>query len=160
MSLNQILQTHSWLIPGSLAPNQWPSTLPPASRKTLCIQRRLICLERGFKERQMQGKKKLILDRFHLQLWLLKLLSRSSPPSPSLLIPSFLTRSARPGREGSRPVSKRDAVSHRLCLPTLPGSSKAVGFIRSTSLSACLSREPAEWEFLANTAHWQMWPDG
>lgn len=81
-------------------------------------------------------------------------------PYPSLLIPSFLQYQHLQA-EGSRPrVSTRDTVSHGFSLPTLLISSEAVSFIKGTSLSACLSREPSEWEFLAKSVHWQVWTDG
>lgn len=78
------------------------------------------------------------------------------PPPRSMI----LTMSAPPGRQGSRPVSIRASVSHGLSLPTLLGSSKTGGFIRGASLSAYISWEPTDWEFLASTVHWWMWTDG
>lgn len=138
------------------------STIPPAFRKTLCAQRRLSFWKRilvtNIKCRRK--KKPLIPAWFYLQLWLLKHLSWSSTLTPPPPRSPILTVSAPPGRQGSRPVSIRASVSHGFSLPTLLRSSKTEGFIRGTSLSAYISWEPTEWEFLASTVHWWMWTDG
>lgn len=106
---------------------------------------------------KVRCRKKLIPARFYLLFWLFKHLSWSPTPAS---FPSFLRCQHLQAQRGSSPVSMGAPVPHGFGFPALPRSPEAVGFIGDTSLSACLSQEPVEWEFLANSVHWQVWTDG